>query len=133
MSNQEFQFLGNTIENLSIKYGIFLVAWSAGITWMSASDSVTSWIPAMLGFPVFLFGWLSRVRPEKKKLFMHLAVLFGLLIFLSGLDFIRSLASELGAFSNPYAGSSKLLLLLSGGLFCFICVKSFRFARLNKQ
>ena len=133
MNNQEFKFLGSTMENLCIKYGIFLITWAAIISWLSQSGSMTSWIPAFLGFPIFLFGWLSRVKPAKKKIFMHCAVLFGLLAFLGGLDLLREILSGLSAFSNPYVGSSKLVLLISGALFCYICAKSFRFARLNNQ
>ncbi len=133
MSDQEFKFLGNSIETISIRYGIFLVGWAAIISWISQSQSVTSWIPAILGFPIFISGWLTRIRPAKKKLYMHIAALFGLLAFLGGLGFLIDLISESGPFYNPYAGISKLILLLSGGFFGFICVMSFRFARMKKK
>ena len=133
MSDRQFKFLGNTMENISIKYGIFLITWSAFISWASQSESFTSWIPAIIGFQIFLFGWLSRVMPKKQKIFMHIAVVFGLLALLGGLDIIRSVGTELGPFSNIYVGASKLILLLTGGAFCFLCVKSFKFARLNKN
>ena len=133
MSNAEFKFLGRTMDNVSIGYGILLIIWSACISWISDSDSFTSWIPAFLGLPIFFFGSLARLRPEKKKLFMHFTVVFGLLAFLGGLDFLRGIVSELGPFSNLYAGSSKLMLLLSGGLFCYLCIKSFKFARVKKS
>ena len=133
MSNDEFKFLGRTMDNVSIGYGILLIIWGTCVSWISGSDSFTSWVPTFLGFPIFFFGWLERLRPEKKKLFMHFAVVFGLLAFLGGLDFLRGIASELGPFANLYAGSSKLMLLLSGGIFCYICIKSFRFARIKKS
>ena len=133
MSGKEYKFLGNTMENISIKYGIFLVMWAAIVSIITQSESITSWIPAIIGFPIFFFGWLSRINPAKKKLFMHFSVSFGFLAFIGGLDFIRGIGSEVGPFANPYAGSSKLILLISGGLFSFLCVKSFRFARLNKN
>ena len=133
MVEQEFKFLGNTMENITIKYGIFLIAWGAGVSWVSQSESFTSWIPTILGLPILLFGWLSRVNPGRKKLFMHFAVLFGLVAFLGGLDFLRELGSELGPFLNLYASLSKLVLLLSGAIFCYICIKSFRFARINSH
>ena len=132
MSDQEYKFLGNTMETVSIKYGLFLVMWGVGISWMSRSESITSLIPSLLGFLIFLFGWLARINPKKKKIFMHFVVIFGLLTFFGGLDFLRGIGTEVGYFSNPYAASSKLILLLSGGLFCFLCVKSFRFARQKK-
>ena len=133
MSNEEFKFFGITIENVSINYGILLIIWGVAISWISGSESFTSWIPAFLGFPLYLFGWLARLKPHKKKLFMHFAVSFGLIAFLGGLDFLRGMKAEFGPFANPYAGSSKLMLLLSGGLFCFLCIKSFRVARRKKN
>ena len=133
MIDQEFKFLGNTMENITIKYGIFLIVWGVGVSWLSQSESFTSWIPTMLGLPILLFGWLSHVNPKRKKLFMHFAVLFGLVAFLGGLDFLRELGSERGPFLNLYASLSKLVLLLSGAIFCYICIKSFRFARINSN
>jgi hypothetical protein len=133
MSNKEFKFFGQTMESVSITYGILLVTWALVITWISGSESLTSWIPAFLGIPIFLSGWLARLKPHKKKLFMHFSVSFSLIAFLGGLDFLRGIQSEFGPFANPYAGSSKLMLLLSGGAFCFLCVKSFRFARRQKS
>ena len=133
MSNEEFKFFGRTMESVSITYGILLVTWATVISWVSGSDSLTSWIPAFLGIPIFLFGWLARFKPHKKKLFMHFSVSFGLIAFLGGLDFLRGIKAELGPFANPHAGSSKLMLLLSGGAFCFLCVRSFQFARRKRS
>ena len=133
MNNEEFKFLGNTIENISIKYGVFLVIWACIISWLGASQSITSWIPALLGLPIFIFGWLSRVTPNKKKIFMHISVIFGLIAFLGGMDFFRGFKTDLGPFSNPLAGASKLMLLLSGAAFCYFCVKSFIIARKSRQ
>ena len=133
MKDDEFKFLGKTMDSISIYYGVLLIIWGTVISWISGSESLTSWIPAFLGFPIFFFGWLARLRPNRAKLFMHVSVLFGLIAFLGGLDFLRGIASELGPFSNFHAGSSKLMLLLSGGLFCYLCIKSFRFARRKKS
>lgn len=133
MNNAEFKFLGKTMDNLSIIYGFSLIIWGVIISWMSGSDSLTSWIPTFVGFPIFLFGWLARLKPHKKKLFMHISVSFGLIAFLGGLDFLRGIGSELGPFANKYAGSSKLMLLLSGGAFCYLCIRSFKFARISKS
>ena len=83
MSGKEYKFLGNTMENISIKYGIFLVVWAAIASIITQSESITSWIPAIIGFPIFFFGWLSRINPAKKKLFMHFSVSFGFLAFIA--------------------------------------------------
>jgi hypothetical protein len=133
MKDDEYKFLGKTMDSVSIYYGILLIIWGSVISWISGSESLTSWIPAFIGFPIFFCGWLARLRPDRAKLLMHVSVLFGLIAFLGGIDFLRGIASERGPFSNLYAGSSKLMLLFSGGFFCYLCIKSFRFARRKKS
>ena len=129
MDKNEFTFFGQRMENISVAYGILLIVWGVGITLISGSDSFTSLIPAVLGVPVLIFGILSIVFPNKKKLFMHIVVTVGLIIFLGGLDFLRSLGDP---FQNVWADTSKLMLMISGFLFTFLCIKSFIFARKNK-
>ncbi len=133
MLNEEYKFLGNNMENVSIKYGIFLILWAGIISFVSDSQSMTSWIPAFIGFPIFIMGWISRLVPSKRKVFMHLAVLVGLLGTLGGADFIRSLVSVEGPFSNLWADASKLILLVSGALYCTLCVKSFIHTRRSRE
>ena len=129
MDKNEYTFFGQRMENISVVYGILLIVWGVGITLISGSDSFTSLIPAVLGVPVLIFGILSIVFPNKKKLFMHIVVTVGLIIFLGGLDFLRSLGDP---FQNVWADTSKLMLMISGFLFTFLCIKSFIFARKNK-
>jgi len=59
-------------------------------------------------------------------------VIIGILAFLGGIDFLRGITSEGGPFSNPWAGSSKLMLFITGGLFTYFCFSSFLLARKNK-
>jgi hypothetical protein len=129
MDKNEYTFFGQSMENISVVYGILLIVWGVGITLISGSDSFTSLIPAVLGVPVLIFGILSIVFPNKKKLFMHIVVTVGLIIFLGGLDFLRSLGDP---FQNVWADTSKLMLMISGFIFTFLCIKSFIFARKNK-
>ena len=129
MAKNEFKFLGISMEIISIIYGLILVLWAVAISLETQSSSLTSWIPAILGLPISIFGYLSVIIPSKKKLFMHIVVLFGVIVLFGGLDFIRGFLSPGGPFSNPYAGSSKLFLLVTGILFVFLCVKSFKWAR----
>ena len=72
---------------------------------------------------------IFRPLSNKKKLIMHIVVLFGLIVFLGGLDFLRGISSEGGPFSNPWAGASKLMMLIAGAGFCYLCVMSFIHAR----
>ena len=127
MNNKnEYTFMGLTMENISLIYGIFLLLWGIGVSYLSDSNSITSYIPSIFGLPILLFAVLALLIPSKKKLLMHIVVTFGLIIFLGGLDFFRSLGNP---FENVWADSSKLMMMITGFLFTLLCVKSFIFAR----
>ena len=128
--NEEFKWCGLTVEKLSVYYGVFLISWGLVISLISGSDSFTSYIPSVLGLIVFLFSVLAIKIPNQQKLFMHLVVLFGVIIFLGGLDVLRSLDN---LFDNYWADLSKLMLLVTGFCFTVINVKSFIFIRKNKN
>ena len=127
-NNSEFKVAGLTMEKLSIYYGFFLILWGVIISFISGSNSMTSYIPSILGIPILVFSYLSIKFASKKKMFMHIVVLFGLIIFLGGLDFIRSVISG-NAFGNLWADLSKIMMLLTGLFFTYQCIKSFIHAR----
>ena len=129
MEKLHFQFLGLTVEKISIFYGIFLIIFGIFISLLSNSNSLTSYIPTFFGIPIFALGYLSTRYPEKKKLFMHIIVLIGFIIFLGGLDFFRGYPNF---FENFWADISKLSLLISGLIFTYINIQSFIFIRKNK-
>jgi hypothetical protein len=129
INKNEYTFMGLTMENISLIYGIFLILWGIGVSYLSDSNSITSYIPSIFGLPILLFAVLALLIPSKKKLLMHIVVTFGLIIFLGGLDFFRSLGNP---FENVWADSSKLMMMITGFLFTLLCVKSFIFARKNK-
>jgi len=129
---KEFTFLGKSMESVSIIYGIFLILWGVAVSFISGSNSLTSFIPSMFGLPILLFAFLTIKFPNKKKLFMHIVVSFGLIVFIGGLDFSRGLLKGI-SFNNMWADISKLMMLITGLIFTFLCVKSFIFARKNKQ
>ena len=125
---KEFTFLGKSMESVSIIYGIFLIIWGVAVSFISGSNSLTSFIPSIFGLPILLFSLLTIKLPSKKKLFMHIVVSFGLIIFIGGLDFSRGLLKGT-SFNNMWADTSKLMMLITGLIFIFLCVKSFIFAR----
>ena len=131
-SKKEFKVLNLSIEKLSLNYGIFLIIWGIIVSYLSESNSATSYIPSFFGFPLFVFSYLALKFPSKKKLFMHIVVIFGLIIFLGGLDFIRTLISGY-AFENFWADTSKVMMLLTGLYFLTQCIRSFIFARKNRD
>jgi len=129
---KEFTFLGKSMESVSIIYGIFLITWGVAVSFINGSNSLTSFIPSIFGLPILLGAFLTIKFPNKKKLFMHIVVSFGLIVFIGGLDFSRGLLKGT-SFNNIWADTSKLMMLITGLLFTFLCVKSFIFARKNKQ
>jgi hypothetical protein len=130
--NNEFKVLGLTMENFSIFYGFFLIFWGVLISLISGSDSFTSYIPSILGIPILIFAYLSIKFITKKKMFMHIVVLFGLIIFLGGLDFIRSIITGV-VFENFWADISKLMMLLTGLTFTYQCIRSFIHSRKMRE
>ena len=131
--NKEFTFFGKNIEFISLSYGIFLFFWGLIITQISGSQSFTSLIPSIFGFPILLFSYLSIKFPKNKKLFMHISITIGLLIFIGGIDFLRSVINFEKLFINFWADISKLMMFITGFIYIFLCIKSFIFARKNKN
>ena len=131
-NNTEFKVAGLTMEKLSIYYGLFLILWGVIVSFISGSGSFTSYIPSILGAPILIFSYLSIKFISKKKMFMHIVVLFGLIIFLGGLDFLRSLITG-NAFENLWADLSKIMMLITGLFFTYQCIKSFIHARKMRE
>ena len=108
---KEFMFLGANVESISIYYGIFLLFWGLLVTFASDSQSFTSLIPSFFGLFIFILSYLATKLPNKKKLLMHIVVTIGLLIFIGGLDIIRSLINIENLFVNFWADISKLMMM----------------------
>ena len=131
-NDSEFKIFGATIETFSVFYGTFLIFWGVIVSFLSGSNSLTSFIPSLIGLPILIFSNLSIKFTNKKKLFMHIVFFFGLIAFLGGLDFLRSILSGT-LFQNLWADISKLILLTTGGYFVYQCIRSFIFARKNNN
>tara|TARA_B100000609_G_scaffold175804_1_gene153335 strand:+ start:24 stop:437 length:414 start_codon:yes stop_codon:yes gene_type:complete len=131
-NNPEFKIYGTTIETFSIFYGSFLIFWGVFVSFISVSNSLTSFIPSFIGLPILIFSNLSIKFSNKKKLFMHIVVFFGLIAFLGGLDFLRSILGGT-LFQNFWADISKFILLTTGGYFVYQCIRSFIFVRKNSN
>ena len=124
----EYTVLGKNIENLSIYYGFFLFLWGVVISLLSGSKSFTSYIPSYIGSVLVLFSYLAIKFSNKRKLFMHMVALTGVLIVLGGLDVIRTVTNG-KLFDNYWADMSKMMMLITGVLFLYFCFMSFRYAR----
>ena len=128
LNNNQFKIFGITIEKFSIFYGLFLIFWGLIVSLVSGSNSFTSFIPSLIGLPILIFSLLSIKFISKKKFFMHVIALLGLLVFLGGLDFFRSVISG-NTFQNIWADTSKIIMLVTGAFFVYQCIKSFFHAR----
>ena len=113
---------------ITIGFGSFLITWGVIISVVSESNSVTSYFPSLLGIPLLISGVMAQRVPEKRKLWMHIAVSFGLLSAIGGTRFFMVMSDGI-----TYASGSMLMLLVTGSVYTFLCIKSFRFARLNAQ
>ena len=122
----EFKFLGNNMEKISSYYGAFLIIWGFAVSSLSNSESLTSLIPAFLGILILVFALFALFIPSKKKLFMHIVVIFGLITFIGGLDLFRNYNS---LFNNFWGDLSKFMMLTTGLFFTYLCIKSFIHAR----
>ena len=131
LNNNEFKIFGITIEKFSIFYGLFLILWGIIVSLVSESNSFTSFIPSLIGLLILIFSLLSIKFVGKKKFFMHIVALLGLIAFLGGFDFFRSVFSG-NTFHNLWADTSKIILLITGAFFVYQCIKSFFYARKNK-
>ena len=120
---EEFQCCNMSVPKISKIAGGILTAWGV-VAYLLTMTSITAMIPAFMGAPILLMGFLAEKNPEKRKLFMHSSVTFGLLAALGGLRILTML-------SGPYdlAFASHAVLLLVGGVYTFICVKSFIWIR----
>ena len=126
-NTEDFRVFSLSIELLTALYGLFMIIWAFSISFISESSSITSLVPAFVGFPLVLIGFISMIKPTFRKALMHIAVLIGIIAFLGGLDFFR------GMFANYYAGLSKLMLLITGFAYVYFCIQSFIFVRRQKK
>lgn len=128
IQKEEFKIFDKNMEKLSILYGLFLILWGIIVSFLSNSLSFTSYIPSYLGILIVIFSFLALKIPNNKKLLMHIVATLGLITVLGGLDLIRLILKG-SLFVNFWADLSKLMMLVTGSIFVYLCFMSFRFAR----
>ena len=133
MSDSEFTFVGQKVEKITLVIGLAMTIWGAVVTIISESQSLTSLIPSAIGLPMLILGYLAIKYEHRKSFFMHLAVIVGLVMFIGGLDLIRTLLGDSIIFNNFWADLSKLFLLIFGGFHTYLCIKSFRHIRKMRE
>ena len=124
--DEGFTVAGQSMPRITIGFGTFLIAWGVIVSIMSKSNSITSFFPSLLGLPILVSGIMAQRTPEMRKFWIHIAVVFGLLCALGGTRFFMVMSDGI-----TYASGSMLMLFVTGSIYTFFCVQSFRFARIN--
>jgi hypothetical protein len=130
MTEDAYTVAGRNMPEISIAVGLIFSAWGIGAYIISDMASITAMIPMFVGGPIFIMGLLSKVRPDKRKMFMHISAMFGLLCALGGLRLFQILMD--GNASNLLIGSHAILLVL-GSIYTYFCVQSFIWARKKRE
>ena len=125
-----FTIMGQNMPNITIGYGIFLVIWGISVLIISDSDSPTKYSVIGASIPMLLTGILASKYPEKRKLWMHIAATLGLLFAIGS---IMPLAMADYSDLNIMSFSSQLMLVVTGTIYTIICVKSFIWARKQRE
>lgn len=118
----------DTMPNLTTNYGLFLLSWGLIVTYISEAQSFTSFLPAMLGLALLVSGEMAKHPQANRKLWMHVAVTFGLIGALGGTRFFMVMGDGL-----TFASSSMLMLFLTGAAYTALCVRSFIAARKARE
>ena len=95
----------NSMPNLTTMYGLFLTIWGLLVSTISESQSLTSFVPTLFGLPLLVAGEQAKLPDASRKLWMHIAVTFGLLAALGGTRFFMVMSDGL-----DYASSSMLMM-----------------------
>ena len=114
----------------TIVYGVLLIVLGAVGYFMSGMVSVTALIPAFLGTIILVCGVLAQ-KESRRKLFMHIALVFGLLGLLGTASALPSLITMIGGeeVTRPGAVIGKSVTAILSLVFLIIGVKSFIDAR----
>ena len=126
--SEEFRVLGMSVSRIAILNGVVLSAWGVIAYFMQSSDppSITALIPAFMGLPMLLLGFLSERNPSNRHHYMHACMVVALVMALGGARVVLGGMSWLAIVSH-------LLLLQVGLSFTIVGVMSFRHARLQRE
>ena len=131
MSEDAYTVAGRNMPEISIAVGLIFTIWGIGAYIISDMESITAMIPMFVGGPIFTMGLLSKARPDKRKTFMHISAMFGLLCALGG--GLRLPMILMADDSSNLLIASHAILLVLGGLYTYFCVQSFIWARKQRE
>lgn len=119
---------------LSITFGIILIVLGLISYFGISSESITALIPAFLGIPLLILGWIG-LSEKYRKHSMHGAAVLMLIGFagtVSGLiKFFRMIGGE--TFERPSAITIQAIMAVICLIFLVLAIKSFIDARRKKS
>ena len=126
--SEEFRVLGMRVPRIAILNGVVLCAWGVIAYFIQSSDppSITALIPAFMGLPMLILGFLSERNPANRHHYMHACMVVALVMALGGARVVLGGMSWLAIVSH-------LLLLQVGLSFTIVGIMSFRHARLQRE
>ncbi|MBN28383.1 MAG: hypothetical protein CMB33_00710 [Euryarchaeota archaeon] len=126
--SEDFRVLGMSVSRIAILNGVVLSLWGAIAYFVQSSDppSITALIPAFMGLPMLLLGFLSESNPSNRRHYMHACMIVALMMALGGARVVQGGMSWLAIVSH-------LLLLQVGVSFTIVGIMSFRHARLQRE
>lgn len=122
---------GMTVPRIAILNGILLSAYGVFSYFAQSAEppSVTALIPAFLGFPMLLLGFLSEKNVANRHHYMHSSMVLALVMALLGsINLILNFSGM-----SILVVVSHLLLIQVGVSFIIVGIMSFRNARLNRE
>ena len=130
MSEETYTVAGKSMPEVSIAVGLIFTLWGVAAYVISDMASLTAMIPLFVGGPIGAMGLLSQLKPEKRKAFMHVSAVFGLLCALGGLRLPMVIMDD---GSSTMLIASHTILLVLGSVYTFLCVKSFIWIRKQRE
>jgi hypothetical protein len=128
--SEEFRVFGMTAHRIAILNGAVLSTWGVIAYFIQSSDppSITALIPAFMGMPMLLLGLLSESNPFNGHHYMHACMIVALAMALGGARVVTGFEGM-----SWLAIVSHLLLLQIGISFTIVGIRSFRYARLQRE
>jgi len=99
------------------------------------SRSMTAMIPAFLGLPLLVLGFIAQAKPGSRKHTMHAAALLGVLGFLGTVPGVIKAIKWMGGTepARPAAVQVQVIMCVMCAAFVAMCVRSFIEARKARQ
>ena len=128
---ESFKSFGMDMARFTMATALALVGLGVLFYVLTGMEQKTALIPSGVGGLLFLMGFLTMKMPEKRKIFMHIAVLLGLVCATAVLrdvpDIMESGFSPDGELSLALV--EKMIMMVIGVVYTVQCVRSFIAAR----